>query len=88
MDENNQYGQVMTKPILYECMKKQEHPASLLEVNEILDKVSHEDEIGHLFIVDIKFYNKAPKTLLLNEVYPPVFKKTKRWSRLKGSLFS
>ena len=88
MDEKNQYRQVMTKPVLYGCMKKQEHPASLLEVNKILDKVSHEDETGHLFIADIKFHNKAPTTLLFNEVYPPVFKKTKRWSRLKGSLFN
>ena len=87
MDENSQYGQVMTKPILYGCMKKQEHLTSLLEVNEILEKVSHEDETGHLFLVDIKFHNKAPTTLLFNEVYPPVFKKTKRWSRLKRPLF-
>ena len=26
MDENNQYGQAMTKPLPYSCIKKQEHP--------------------------------------------------------------
>ena len=26
IDENNQYGQAMTKPFPYGCMKKQEHP--------------------------------------------------------------
>ena len=50
MDKNNQYGQAMTKPLLYGCIKKQEHPPSLLEFNKILDKISHEDKIGHLFI--------------------------------------
>ena len=26
MDENNQYGQAMTKPLPYSCIQKQEHP--------------------------------------------------------------
>ena len=26
IDENNHYGQAMTKPLPYGCMKKQEHP--------------------------------------------------------------
>ena len=50
MDKNNQYGQAMTKSLLYGCIKEQEHPPSLLEFNKILDKISHEDKIGHLFI--------------------------------------
>ena len=67
MDENNQYGQVMTKPLPYGCIKIQEHPPSLFEFNKTLDKISHDDKIGQLFIVDIKF--------LFNEIYPPVFEK-------------
>ena len=39
MDENNQYGQAVTKSLLYGCIKKQEHPPSLLELNEILDRI-------------------------------------------------
>ena len=72
MDENNQYGQAMTKPLPYGCIKKQEHPPSLLEFNKILDKISHDNKIGHLFIVDIKFHDK---TLLFNEIFPPIFEK-------------
>ena len=34
MDENNQYGQAM-KP--YGCIKRQEHPPSLVEFNKITD---------------------------------------------------
>ena len=78
MDENNQYGQAMTKPLPYGCIKKQEHVPSMTEFNKILDKISHDDNIGYLFIVDIKFYNVNPKTLLFNEIYPPIFEKSKR----------
>ena len=58
MDENNQYRQTMTKPVPHDCIKKQEHVPSLFELNKILDRISHEDSIGHLFIFDIKFHNK------------------------------
>ena len=88
MDENSQYGQAMTKPLPYGCIKKQEHPLSLLEFNKILDKISHDDKIGYLFIVDIKFHSKNPKALLFNEIYLPIFEKIRKWNRLKGLPFS
>ena len=62
IDENNQYGQAMTKSLQYGCINKQEHPPSLTEVNRILDKISHDNNIGHLFIVDIKFHDINRKT--------------------------
>ena len=65
----------MMKPFPYECIKRQEHPPSLVEFNKIFDKISHEDKIGNLFIVDIKFHNINPKTLLFNEIYPLIFEK-------------
>ena len=68
----------MAKWLPYGCIKKQQHPPSLLEFNKILDKVAHENKIGHLFFVGIKFYNKTPKTLLFNEIYPPTFEKKKK----------
>ena len=49
MDENSQYGQAMTKPLPYGCIKKQNHPLSLLEFNKILDKISHDDKIWASF---------------------------------------
>ena len=78
MGENNQYGQVMTKPLPYGCIKKQEHVPSIIEFNKILDKISHEYSIGYLFIVDIKFHDVNPKTLFFNEIYPPIFEKNKK----------
>ena len=78
MENNNQYWQTMTKPLPYGCVEKQENVPSILEFNKILDRVSHEDHIGHLFVVDIKFQNINEKTLLFNEIYPPIFEKNKR----------
>ena len=54
----------MTKPLPYGCIKKHKNFPSLLELNAILDRISHEDNIGHLFTVDIKFHNINEKTLL------------------------
>ena len=48
-----------------------------LEFNCVLDSISHEGTIGHLFIVGIKFHNKNLKTMLFNKIYPPVFEKNK-----------
>ena len=70
MDENNQCGIAMTKPLSYGCIKKRDQPPTLAEFNKIINKVSHEDSIGHLFIVDIKFNDIYPKKL-----YPPIFEK-------------
>ena len=78
MDENNQYGMAVTKPLPYGCIKKQPHPPSMLEFNKIFDRISHEDSIGHLFVVDIKLNEINPKTLLFDEIYPPIFEKNKK----------
>ena len=78
MDVNNQYRQAMTKRLPYGCIKKQEHVPSMTEFNKILDKISHDDNIGHLFIVDIKFHNVNPKTLLFNKIYPTIFEKNEK----------
>ena len=53
IDGKKQAG--ITKPLPYVCIKKKEHPPTLTESNRILDKISYDDNIGHLFIVDIKF---------------------------------
>ena len=87
MDENNQYGMAMTKPLPFGCIKKRENPPILTEFSRILDALSHDNNIGHLFIADIKFHNVNPKTLLFIELYPPIFEKDKKWSSLNDLLF-
>ena len=78
MDENNHYEQPLTKPLPYGCITKHEHILSLTEFNKILDQISHEDNIGHHFVVDIKFHDINPKTLFFNEIYIPIFEKYKK----------
>ena len=78
MDENKQHGMAMTKPLPYGCIKKKDKVPTVTEFNKILDCISHDDRIGHLFTVDIKFYNINEKTLLFNEIYPPIFQKNKK----------
>ena len=47
--------------------------------NILLEKVDFEDEIGHLFVVDIMFDLKSAtkRQLVYNEMYPPIMEKKK-----------
>ena len=44
----------------------------------LLSNVTLEDKLGHLFVVDIVFDKINEKTLLFNELYPPIFEKNKQ----------
>ena len=87
MGKNNQYGQAMTKPLPHGCIKKMK-TSSFLEFKRILGSVSHEDNIGHLFVVDIKFHNRILKTMLFNEIYAPISRKTKPFRLTNDLLFN
>ena len=78
MDENNQYGMAMTKPLPYRCIKRKEKIRSFEELDQLLKSVTLEDKIGHIFTADIEFSDINPKTLLFNEIYPPIFEKNKK----------
>ena len=60
LDESNQYGFGMTKPMLIGCIKEKELP-SWLHFLILLETVDLDDSIGHLFIVDI-FFDTLPKS--------------------------
>ena len=75
MDENNQYGQAMTKPLPYSCIMEMNKVPTMAEFNKILDSISHDNKTGHLFTVDTKFHDVNQKTLLFNEIYLPIFQK-------------
>ena len=78
MDEINQYGFAMTKPLPYGCIKKKENLPTLEELAVLLENVTLEDKLGHLFVVDIKFADINKKTLPFNEIYPSIFEKHKK----------
>ena len=76
--ENNQYGFAMTKPMPTGCIKEYNSP-SWLTFNLLLEKVSLDDPIGHLLVVDIEFdqKNATKKQFLCNEILPPIIQKQK-----------
>ena len=78
MDENNQYGMAMTRPLPYSCIKRKPTVPSFEELEQLLKSVTLEDKIGYIFTVDIEFSDINPKTLLFNEIFPPVFEKNKK----------
>ena len=80
MDKNNQYGVAMTRPLPYGCIKRKKKVLSIEELNYLFKNVTLEDKIGHLFTVDIEFADINEKTLIFNEIYPPIFEKKKKIS--------
>ena len=66
--------------------QKESHP-KFSKWMRIISIASHENTIGHLFIVDVKFHNIDSKTLLFSELYPPVFENNKKYSHLSDLPF-
>ena len=75
LDENNQHGLAMTKPMAVGSTK--EKTPDWVECNVLLEKVTLDDKTRHLFIVDIEFdyENVDAKQIMYNEIYPPVIDK-------------
>ena len=55
MDENNQYGNAMTKPVPIGCIKKEAYTPNIRELLLLLSRICHKDGMGHLFVVDLEF---------------------------------
>ena len=87
-DENNQYGDGMTKPLPTGCIKDS-NDISWETFKTLLEKVSLEDEIGHLYIVDIMFdVDKATKKqLVYNEIYSQIIERQKIIDHCERSVF-
>ena len=78
LDENNQYGYAMTKPLPTGCIRKEPEP-TWRTFNVLLEKVDLDDPLGHLLVVSISFnYEKAmPRHRIYNEIYPSIIEKQK-----------
>ena len=87
-DENNQYGYAMTRPMPTGCIKQNTSPTWAI-FNLLIEKVSLEDKIGHLFVVDIEFdfQNASARQLTYNEIFPPIIEKKKIMEANERSLF-
>ena len=78
LDENNQYGYLMTKPLPTGCIKENKN-FSWVDFNILIESVDLMDKIGHFFVVDIIFdaKNANEKQLLCNEIFATVIEKQK-----------
>ena len=87
LDENNQYGFAMTKPMPVGEIKDKE--PTWKEFNLLMEKISLDDPRGHLFVVDIEFDNEnaTPRQIMYNEIFPPVVEKGKVLEPNKKSVF-
>ena len=88
LDENNQYGHGMTKPLPTGCIKYN-NDTSWETFNFFLQKVSFEDTVGHLYIVDIEFNtrNGTEREFAYNEIYPPIIEKQRTIDPCKRSVY-
>ena len=88
MDKNNQYGNAVTKPLPTGSINRKKIP-TMREFDLIIYGISDEDEIGHLFVVDIHFdqKNASEKQLSFREIYALIFKKKKVLSANERSVF-
>ena len=88
LDENNQYGHAMTKPLPTGCIKN-DPDLSWNTFNLLLESVNENDQIGHLYIVDINFNieNATEKQIVYNEIYPPIIEKQKTIDANEKSIY-
>ena len=86
-DENNQYGFAMTKPMSIGSVK--EKSPSWVEFNLLMKKVSLDDPIDHIFVVDVEFeHEKATDCqIMYNEIFPPFTDKQTRIEANERSVF-
>ena len=89
LDENNQYGNGMAKPLPTGCIKD-DSDFSWETFNILLEKVDFEDTIGHLYILDIKFNikNATKRELTYNEIYHQLLKSKKLLILVKDQCFN
>ena len=83
-DDNNQYGFAMTKPMPVGSITEKE--ADYKTFNLLFEKVSLDDPIGHIFVVDVEFdYKNATKTqIMYNEIMPPFIEKIQKYQQRKN----
>ena len=78
----------MTKPLPTGCIKDNSD-ISLEAFNFLLETVSFEDTVGHLYIVDIEFdiKNATEREYAYSEIYPPIIEKQKTIDPCERSVF-
>ena len=58
VDENNQYGNAMTKTLPAGIIKRMKKIPSYIELDLIIQTISDKDKIGYIFFADNEFNTK------------------------------
>ena len=88
LDENNQYGFGMTKPLLTVSIKI-DSDISFQKLNDLIRKLDIDLLIGHLYVVDIEFDHKnaTQNQIAYYEIYPPIIEKQKITDPCERSIY-
>ena len=89
LDENNQCGNGMTKPLPIGCIKD-DSDISWETFNFLLEKVDFEDTFGHLYIVNIEFdiKNATKRELTITKFIHQLLNSKKLLILVKDQYFS
>ena len=70
LEENNQHGFAMTKPLAIGTFKR-EKEANMEILNEAIENFDPNAKVGKIFVVDIEFdVYDDPRKSFYNEIYP------------------
>ena len=77
MDQNNQYVNAMTKPLVTGNIEKEKKVLTLREFDMIIQGILDHDKIGHVFVVGIEFdqENAREKQLFFKGIDTLIFEK-------------
>ena len=89
LDDNNQYGNGMTKPLPTDCIKGNKD-ISWETFNFLPESVSFDNKIGYLHILDIELdvKNATEREYAYNEIYLPIIEKQKQLILMKDPFFN
>ena len=88
MDENNQCGNAMTKPLPTGSIKRKKIP-TMREFNLIIQGILDEYKAGHLFVVDIHFVKMLAKnSYSLTKFIHQFLKRKKFFQQMKDLFFN
>ena len=89
LDDNNQYGNGMSKPLPTDWIKGNKD-ISWETFNFLPESVSFDNKIGYLHILDIEFdvKNATEREYAYNEIYLPIIEKQKQLILMKDPFFN
>ena len=87
LDENNQYGFAMRKPLPIGIFKKEEH-VYIEILNDSIGNFDPNAKTGEIFVLDVEFnaYDD-PSKKMYNEVYPCIFQPKSKVSVDRRSVY-